>query len=179
MTTVYVDALAPEVHIGFGDNTYTVDDMARKFDALRRLWSACRETENIGFARWEPNAAVLPQIRCIVASVRMQSPLWMTLLFPGAGAGAGFIAVRLFAQALRDPQAIGGWLPTFVESWHRKWADAERARIQHSEAHRNRLAEIEREINVAVTQMGSAPVSVTVDNLPDADDILALPAPEQ
>ena len=136
MTTISVEAFAPEVHVGFGDYTYTVEDIAKKFDALRRLWNACREIENIEFVHWEPNVVVLPQIPCVVQSLRMQSPLWVELLFPGARSGAGVTAVRLFTRVLEDPRALAEWLPSFVEAWHRKWADAERARIEHSEAHR-------------------------------------------
>lgn len=171
MTTISVEASAPEVRAAFGDRTYTVDDVARKFDALRRLWSACREIENLEFARWEPNVAVLPQIQCIVQSLGMQSPLWIEFVFPGAGAGAGFVAIRLFARVLKDPEAIAGWLPSFVETWHRKWAGAERARIEHSAAHRERLAQLQTEINAAVSEMGSPPTSIEAINLPSEPDV--------
>lgn len=171
MTTTSVEAFAPEVHMGFGDYIYTVEDLTKKFDALRRLWNACREIENIEFVHWEPNVLVLPQIPCIVRSLRMQSPLWVELLFPGAGVGAGVTAVRLFTRVLKDPRALAEWLPSFVEAWHRKWADAERARIEHSEAHRQRLAYLQSEVSDAVSEIGHPPISIETTNLPDKPDI--------
>lgn len=139
MTALAMDLVAPELQLAFNDRRYTLQQLARLLQGLDELWVTCRDLEYMDFPRWEPGITVLPLLQPRVQIVRLESPLWLELLFPGAGAGAGGTAVYILAKILKDPSSVAEWLPTVVERWHLRWAAAERAKLEHAQAHRDRL----------------------------------------
>lgn len=148
MTTVTLGLFAPEVQVEYQVGRITVDRLGGMFQDIAALWVACLDIEYAEFHAWEPNSVIVPRLRAEVQTLSINSPLWMELLFPGAGVGAGATAVHLLVHCMRKPESVASWLPGFVAAWHRRWAEADRARLEHAKAHQatlDGLAEIARQ----------------------------------
>jgi hypothetical protein len=64
----------------------------------------------------------------LVARLRFESPLDVTLVLQ-AGAGAlSVMSLRLLVAALRKPEEIGSWLPRVMTGWQRGMREFEEAR---------------------------------------------------
>jgi hypothetical protein len=57
----------------------------------------------------------------LIERLTVASPAVIDLLVPAVWSGAVAASLALFARALKDPTALGSWLPRLVESWIQGW----------------------------------------------------------
>ena len=135
----------------YGEHLSTLSDVAGLMGNLNGLWWSASQFEWPGGATWTPSTVnlVVPEVQLL--SLVKKSPLSLEL---GFTAETGIlVALPLFVHLVRNPGEVAAWLPTFVERWHLKWADAARARGQRDlvgvevvREHMRALDELSREV---------------------------------
>jgi hypothetical protein len=68
----------------------------------------------------------------LVARLRLESPLDVTLVLQAGASALSIMALRLLVAALRKPEEIGSWLPRVMTGWQRGMRDFEEARAMRS-----------------------------------------------
>jgi hypothetical protein len=64
----------------------------------------------------------------LVARLRLESPVDVTLVLQAGASALSVMALRLLVAALRKPEEIGSWLPRVMTGWQRGMRDFEDAR---------------------------------------------------
>lgn len=135
----------------FGDrDDFTIQEFA---DVMAVIATTCENTNWLGnYAAGERLSPWSTTRRSFVAGVRgaspdvarvvKQSPLLVDLLF--ATIPAGTTAGVMFA-ALKNPRAVGAWLPDLASGWHDARARAIRARMDALEAESALASAVRRE----------------------------------
>jgi hypothetical protein len=138
------------VRFEFDDPTSLgLNDVCIRFNQLEQLWSTAIElarwAEDGPPEDWAPLNPSHPRNRSSgvvrVQRVSYGSPMLVEVATHGsglgAGIGAGAYAAYLVMKALKNPAAIGGWLPQLVAGWHRANAEALEAKGDHDQARRS------------------------------------------
>jgi hypothetical protein len=168
------------LHASYPDRSYDVAMVGQYLQAVDDAWRACialtlyRFIGNAESGRIGPTGSVdrrrVIKTALEITRLRIGSPMELAVAAGGGGITAIIIySVHLLAQALRNPEAIGAWLPRLVAAWHLAQGEASRAkRLRYSaeveEAVAKRVEEAAALIKLGhqLTATGIKPEAVTV-----------------
>ena len=95
----------------------------------------------------------------LVARLRFESPVDVTLVLQAGASALSVMALRLLVAALRKPDEIGSWLPRVMTGWQRGMRDFEDARaMRGTPAAFMDVSASARHASAALTEAGPAEV---------------------